>query len=215
MTDEAYVFRQTEKERKRNARGAFSKKGGSRSKKCSLPSDRLTEKQRKELNGEVYSYDVNKPMDWSTFVYMPQDIQLEYLKKLCSAHGGRLRDAADMFGIAPGSLSNYINRHFSGIHPFAALNGQKEVSPDWLRFTQPESFKEPEVKEPSEEAKSPEEATSRVKQTPYDAYFELQTGELKFNGNLRGILSKMLVILDPSGNYELTVSFQKKAPAET
>lgn len=209
MTDETYVFKETERERKRTARGAFSKKGGSRSKKCTLPSDRLTEKQRKELNGEVYSYDVNKPMDWSTFVYMPQDIQLEYLKKLCSVHGGRLKDAADMFGIASGSLSNYICRHFNGIHPFAALNGQKGVSLDWLRFTQPESFKEPEVKEPPAEEKSPPEPTSCVKLAE-DAYpFALDSGELRFVGNLRAILSKMLIVLEPSSDYDLTITFKK------
>ena len=56
MTDEEYLFRQTERETKRTARGAAAKKCGSKSKKCSLPSDYLSAKQRKGLNGKVMEY---------------------------------------------------------------------------------------------------------------------------------------------------------------
>lgn len=211
MTDEAYAFRETEKERKRLARGAFSKKNGSRSKYVSLPSDKLTEKQRRELNGTLYSYDISKPMDWSTFVYMPLDIQREYLINLCKDHSGRLKDAAEMFGIAAGSLGNYINRHWSGWHPFQSMNGQKDINAEWLRWTSPDESKPPEVKNPQPEENVQEAPSSCVKHSVDDYTFCLDSGELRFNGNLRGILSKMLVVLDPSADYQLTISFVKSA----
>ena len=63
-------------QKKRIARGAFAhinrKRGG-----CSLPSDTLTEKQRKEKNGEVKSYNITRPMPWREFKPMPEDLSRE------------------------------------------------------------------------------------------------------------------------------------------
>lgn len=60
-------------QKKRVARGAFAhinrKRGG-----CSLPSDTLTEKQRKEKNGEVKSYNITRPMPWREFKPMPEEM---------------------------------------------------------------------------------------------------------------------------------------------
>lgn len=59
-------------QKKRIAMGAFAhinrKRGG-----CSLPSDTLTEKQRKEKNGQVKSYNITRPMPWYEFEKMPED----------------------------------------------------------------------------------------------------------------------------------------------
>lgn len=64
-------------QKKRIARGAFAhinrKRGG-----CSLPSDTLTEKQRKEKNGEVKSYNITRPMPWHEFKAMPEDLKCEF-----------------------------------------------------------------------------------------------------------------------------------------
>ena len=60
MTDEEYIFRQTERERKRDGRGAFNRVCGSKSKKCSLPSDHMTRKEIIAMSGEVQTYTLNE-----------------------------------------------------------------------------------------------------------------------------------------------------------
>lgn len=73
-------------QKKRIARGAFAhinrKRGG-----CSLPSDTLTEKQRKEKNGEVKSYNITRPMPWYKFKKMPEDLKREFFRNMQSFGG--------------------------------------------------------------------------------------------------------------------------------
>ena len=45
MTDAQYLFVSDSREKKSVARSAVHRKGGRKSKKCTLPSDSLTEKQ--------------------------------------------------------------------------------------------------------------------------------------------------------------------------
>lgn len=52
---------------------------GSKSKKCSLPSDNLTEAQKRKLNGPCETYAINKPCDYKTFKAMPHDIAQAWL----------------------------------------------------------------------------------------------------------------------------------------
>lgn len=62
-------------QKKRTARGAFAhisrKRGG-----CTLPSDNLTAKQRREKNGEVKSYNITRPMPWPEFKTLPEGATL-------------------------------------------------------------------------------------------------------------------------------------------
>ena len=73
-------------QKKRIAMGAFAhinrKRGG-----CSLPSDTLTEKQRKEKNGEVKSYNITRPMPWREFKPMPEDLKREFFRNMQSFGG--------------------------------------------------------------------------------------------------------------------------------
>lgn len=73
-------------QKKRVARGAFAhinrKRGG-----CALPSDILTEKQRKEKNGEVKSYNITRPMPWREFKAMPEDLKREFFRNMQSFGG--------------------------------------------------------------------------------------------------------------------------------
>lgn len=73
-------------QKKRVARGAFAhinrKRGG-----CALPSDTLTEKQRKEKNGEVKSYNITRPMPWREFKSMPEDLKREFFRNMQSFGG--------------------------------------------------------------------------------------------------------------------------------
>ena len=69
-------------QKKRIAQGAKHMKRGSKSKKCSLPSDRLTPAQLRRMNGPVSTYKLDEPMNWESFKAMPEDLQKQYIIKL-------------------------------------------------------------------------------------------------------------------------------------
>ena len=63
------------RERKRLVSSARHKKNGSKSKRCSLPSDHLTERQWKARCGEIMEYKLSSPVPWAEFKRYPRDIQ--------------------------------------------------------------------------------------------------------------------------------------------
>lgn len=67
------------KERNSMKSGSFHKVNGSKSKKCTLPSDNLTPAQKRKLNGPVVSWNVKAPMSWTEFKHMPATLQKEHL----------------------------------------------------------------------------------------------------------------------------------------
>lgn len=83
-------------QKKRVARGTFAHINRKRS-GCSLPSDDLTEKQRKEKNGQVKSYNITRPMPWHEFKTMPEDLQREFLRNMQS-FGGTAKWLAEEMG---------------------------------------------------------------------------------------------------------------------
>ena len=67
-------------QKKRIARGASRMKRGSKSKKCTLPSDYLTAAQKRRLNGPVSTYKLDEPMSLESFKAMPEDLQKQYME---------------------------------------------------------------------------------------------------------------------------------------
>ena len=88
-------------QKKRIASGAFHMKRGSRSKRCSLPSDNLTPAQLKRRNGPVSTYKLDAPMMWDDFKAMPVDLQKKYLTNLVEAYGATNEMLGDMFYVHP------------------------------------------------------------------------------------------------------------------
>lgn len=104
MTDAEYLFKLTERERKRNARGEKNKiKGGGGA--VRLPSDNLTKKEREAMNGETVTYKVHSPVKWPEFKRWPPDIQREYFKRLDTSYRPTAEMYADMFGVSKNSVS--------------------------------------------------------------------------------------------------------------
>ena len=92
MTDEEYIFRQEIKEKKAAGRGAFHRKCGAKSKKCTLPHERLSKKELAAMNGEVMSYDPRKWYTWEEFRKLKMEWQVNYVNSLitrynCSCSG--------------------------------------------------------------------------------------------------------------------------------
>ena len=88
-------------QKKRTAAGARHMKRGSRSKRCSLPSDNLTPAQLKRRNGPVSTYKLDAPMRWDDFKEMPADLQKQYLTYLVETYGATNEMLGDMFYVHP------------------------------------------------------------------------------------------------------------------
>lgn len=88
-------------QKKRIAAGARHMRRGSRSKRCSLPSDHLTPAQLKRRNGPVSTYKLDEPMRWDDFKAMPVDLQKQYLTNLVETYGATNEMLGDMFYVHP------------------------------------------------------------------------------------------------------------------
>ena len=98
-------------EKKRIAQGARARKCGSKSRKCTLPSDYLTAAQKKGLNGKVSTYNLSAPMTYSKFRVMPDDLQKEYLLKLRNEMGATLTAMGKMMQCSPETVRQALMRH--------------------------------------------------------------------------------------------------------
>ena len=88
-------------QKKRIAAGARHMRRGSRSKRCSLPSDNLTPAQLKRRNRPVSTYKLDAPMRWDDFKEMPVDLQKQYLAYLVETYGATNEMLGDMFYVHP------------------------------------------------------------------------------------------------------------------
>lgn len=99
MTDEEYIFRQTEIERKKLGYGdRHKKRGGGRY--VRLPSDHMTKKEREAMNGEVTTYTMNRPITKAELYRWPTEIQREYLQGLVDKFHPEQAYLATMLGVS-------------------------------------------------------------------------------------------------------------------
>lgn len=84
MQDTTYTLAQTNRERKVAARSASHRVSGSKSRRCTLPSDHLTKAQRDALSGPVITYTMDARHTWSELRHWPEDLRRQYMDKLLS-----------------------------------------------------------------------------------------------------------------------------------
>lgn len=111
MTDAEFIFRKEVQEKKRNGYGARNKKNGSKSKKCTLPSDYMTRKEKQALNGEVKSWDLKKFYSYEEFKQMPDDIQIEYVNSILSRYDVGIH-AIESIVFERSGRSCFLHKHF-------------------------------------------------------------------------------------------------------
>lgn len=104
MTDFDYDSYQ----KKNIAHSASRRKCGAKSKRCTLPSDRLSAAEKRKLNGKVVSYHMRKPMKWNEFLEMPEDLQMEYIRSLVQSFDCTSKCIADMFGVRRETFSKFL-----------------------------------------------------------------------------------------------------------
>lgn len=126
-SDEEYELRQDIRDKSITARSARrTRTHCGKSGPVKFPSDFLSAKERKAMNGEVVSYDLSKPMSWERFKAMPRDLQINYIKML--RHRFEIPDTyiAEMFG---------TTRRTMGIHfkDLKLLQGKGSHCHNWKR----------------------------------------------------------------------------------
>lgn len=103
MNDYEYEFKQDIKEKKsvgRNSR--YMNRTGKGPIK--FPSDYLSNKEKKKLNGPVISYDMGKPMSYADFRKMPEEMQKMYLEGIVNKFHPTFRTISELFGIGESTL---------------------------------------------------------------------------------------------------------------
>jgi hypothetical protein len=106
-------------------------KGGS----IKLPSDYLSSKELKAMNGEVKSYRINEPVMWSEFKKFPKDIQNMYIKSLREKYNVTNNALAKAMGISNAAFNKRIKE--LGLNLGKKVCGKSRMwnnSEDALRF---------------------------------------------------------------------------------
>lgn len=131
MTDSEYVFQQDIKERKSQVNGARHRKCGSKSKKCTLPSDMLTAKEIRERSGEVISMNPQKRYNLGEFHQFPDDIKGIYIKAIQKRFHVGPSDIAEMFGMKPDAFHNYALMHNIVVQNFMPSDEELKAWNKW------------------------------------------------------------------------------------
>lgn len=206
--------------KKRIARGAAARKCGSKSRRCTLPSDYLTDAQKKARNGKLSTYNLSKPMTYEQFKLMPRDLQREYLLKLRNDMHASSRVIAQMFGcsyetvrvvirdlgINTGGKKMYMNLD-QLLRWNNWLSGDAANTP--VAVTEPETETEAEAETISAAAEETEDAGAPVNN---DASTEemkcaaLLGGKLNLRGTASEILGRLAIVFGAESDAQMFVS---------
>ena len=97
-------------ERKRLARQSKYRKRGSKSKKCPLSTDHMTQKQWKKKNGEIMAIKLNKPIPWREFKKLPMHVQKTYIKNLVDKFSVTATELGRLFGCTATTVSDWCRQ---------------------------------------------------------------------------------------------------------
>lgn len=100
MTEIARDLLKEQKEQKNIANQARHRKGSRGRKGCALPSDTLTKKERESQNGQLYSYQTERPMTWDEFTALPKHLQEMYIHDLQSKYHASIYRIGLVFGMS-------------------------------------------------------------------------------------------------------------------
>lgn len=208
------------KERNAMKSGAFHKKNGSKSKKCTLPSDNLTPAQKRKLNGPVKEYELHKPMSWADFKAMPADLQqahLDYIQRRFRI--GSHTISIEVFGLSSYALKSYAKGHglelvsFKGVHVKSAtlerlkcwLGGVDESEP-----VTEESTEAVVVDAPVAEARDPEPEPAPATKKPAEK-FVVETLSAHISGTADDLLFYISAMLaGRSADVRIEMKFRKE-----
>ena len=188
-------------EKKRIAQGARARKCGSKSRKCTLPSDYLTAAQKKGLNGKVITYNLSGPMTYSKFRVMPDDLQKEYLLKLRNEMGASQTAIGEMMQCSYETVRQTLIRH--GI-PTNTKRMSFESKLRWNAWLKGEQLNNDRAEAPAP-APAPSEAPvseDKPVSTPYMPC-ALNSCDMQLRGTKDEILATLRTLLSCMGDGRL------------
>ncbi len=109
LPDEQWAMIEDSIDKKRTAASAFKQrthcgKGGS----VKFPSDFMSKKELKAMNGEVKSYRMNAPLSWEEFKELPDDLKVNYIQSLREKFNVPDYDLSQMFDVSLAKLTLYL-----------------------------------------------------------------------------------------------------------
>lgn len=105
MTNERYAFIEDVKTRKNVAKSG-GKKGKSRY-GCTLPSDYMSTKEKRDQNSRWISVTYNRPISYDKFLTYSDEDKKTYLQTLIDKYGGSTDKIAKMFGTTDAKIKMY------------------------------------------------------------------------------------------------------------
>jgi len=203
MTNERYTFVSDLRDKKAAARGAYAKKGGSKSKRCSLPSDHLTQAELKRRNSPVSTVKLNQPITYTEFRKLTHSLQYLYLDHLIAHYGARRCDLKDMLGCSDGTMVKIFN----SLPGKLVFNGRpKHPSKEWKAFLAgqaPEPIPDQPVPPAAPEPEPQEEKGEIVLEPP------ILSGSITMVATLPDLGAQLLKLINGDTAYQFTVSFSR------
>ena len=226
MPDEQYVMISDSIEKKKIAHSSHNRKthcgkGG----RVKFRSDYLSKKELKAMNGDVKSYNLNKPMTWEEFRSMPQDLQIMYIKKLRNEFGVPDIVLSKAMGVCKSSFSKAMRDLNLSLGKSAGATGKQWLNSEktskfyeyWNKFSKKdESIKEESV-EDATEVESTKEANISKEFAQIGAYVTegIAKGVSKHDNSSTKITNDPVTIPEPSQNYYLAHDLDKYAVSNT
>ena len=214
MNDVEFILKEDIKEKKQAGSGYRYKKNGSKSKKCSLPSDNLSKKELNKMNGECKVYNLSEKMNYSNFCAMPFDLQVKYLEMLRDKFGASQTDIAKMMGCEYSTFIKHKDGVLNGEPKFKSGKNSRLDKDAWNRFVNGEETENAVETEPDEEVLGDTCSTDNTTESAYLPYSQIIpkadiiNGSMNLKGKAEDIFRKMTDILGCENEYEIYVCFK-------
>ena len=226
MPDEQYVMISDSIEKKKIAHSSHNRKthcgkGG----RVKFPSDYLSKKELKAMNGDVKSYNLNKPMTWEEFRRMPQDLQIMYIKKLRNEFGVPDIVLSKAMGVCKSSFSKAMRDLNLSLGKSAGATGKQWLNSEksskfseyWNKFNKEEKAVEEDSVEDTTEVESTKEASISKEFAQIGTYVTdgFTKGINKHDDLSTNTTNDPVTIPEPSQSYYLANDLDKYAVSST
>ena len=205
MTDAAYCFQEDIRNRSIVKKGAIHKKNGSKSKRCTLPSDFLSAAQKRKKNGECVQMRMGEPIrDWKVFRSYPENLQAEYLNNLIDNYGARGCDLAEMFDISSPALYAVCKSYSTPV--LFPRGGNRSMSESFRTFLNGTGEVVEEVQPEETDISEPE---IPQKENPEKAFEFSGVSRMSFGavGTKDEVIAMLSRVLDGTTRYRFDISF--------
>ena len=226
MPDEQYVMISDSIEKKKIAHSSHNRKthcgkGG----RVKFPSDYLSKKELKAMNGEVKSYNLNRPMIWEEFRSMPQDLQIMYIKKLRNEFGVPDIVLSKAMGVCKSSFSKAMRDLNLSLGKSAGATSKQWLNSEksskfyeyWNKFNKEEKAVEEDGVEDATEVESTKEASISKEFAQIGTYVVegIAKGVKRYDDSSTKITNDPVTIPEPSQSYYLAHDLDKYAVSST